>query len=427
MEGILFYGAMCFAELNGRNPLRKTRHKQTDKTKMKILGSLVTLLMAVAVMGQTKYEKDFEECWNDVNNNYAYLDQQQIDWNKVKEIYQPKVKQISNDNDFIRLMESVLNELHNGHVSLNVNLNTSNRIIPSGQDMFVQKLDGKFIITDLREEAGADLSGLKIGEEIVLFNKKPIPGQVEAFLPTYTTTYSQEMYQYALNMLFAGTHDTERTITVNRNGIQADVFPDRAQPREPAGLVETKALNEKTAYIKINDALGDMGVVAEFDKALDDHMGYKNLVIDLTETPGGGNTTVARCIMGRFVDKPMPYQQHEFDEKDFQTCRKWVEYATPRKTRYKGKVYIVVGRWTGSMGEGIAIGFDGMKRTKVIGTEMAKLLGAVDGFVMTETQIGFQMPTERLYHVDGTPREKYKPAILTRNSEDTMQKVHRIR
>jgi len=44
-------------------------------------------------------------------------------------------------------------------------------------------------------------------------------------------------------------------------------------------------------------------MIAEFDKAVDEFMQYKNLIIDLTETPGGGNTTVARSMMGRFINK----------------------------------------------------------------------------------------------------------------------------
>jgi carboxyl-terminal processing protease len=79
------------------------------------------------------------------------------------------------------------------------------------------------------------------------------------------------------------------------------------------------------------------------------------------------------------------------------------------------------------MGEGIAIGFDGLKRAKIIGTEMAKLLGAINGFTMSETNIGFQIPTERLYHINGTPREKYKPTTLTQNIDETLKKMYEIK
>jgi C-terminal processing protease CtpA/Prc len=394
---------------------------------MKIFITILIILISKLTFGQTKYEKDFNEFWNDVNNNYAYFDQQQINWNKVKEIYQPQVKQITTDSEFIRFMETVLNEFHNGHISLNTNLNSSNRIIPSGQDMFVQKQNDKYFITDLRKGFGAEISGLKIGDEILFFNSKPVAEQVGQFLPKYTTQHTEKMYQYAINMLFAGTHNIKRQITISRNGNQLAFNPDSLKLTDNKNLVEAKILNNTTAYIKINDALGNSNSIIDFDKAVDEFIGYKNLVIDLSETASGGNSTVARCIMGRFINKTMPYQQHEFDEKEFQTKRMWVEYVTPRKTEFKGNLFILVGHWTGSMGEGIAIGFDGLKRAKTIGTEMAKLLGAINGFTMSETNIGFQIPTERLYHINGTPREKYKPTTLTQNIDETLKKMYEIK
>jgi carboxyl-terminal processing protease len=58
---------------------------------------------------------------------------------------------------------------------------------------------------------------------------------------------------------------------------------------------------------------------------------------------------------------------------------------------------------------------------------MAGLLGAINSFMMSATKIGFQIPTERLYHINGTPREKYKPKILTQNIEETLEKMYKIK
>ncbi len=385
---------------------------------------LILFLMCNSMFAQTKYQKDFVEFWTDINNHYAYLEQQNIDWNKVREIYEPQAAIISDDDEFIQFLETILNELHNGHSSLNTNLETSNRLIPSGSDICIEKSGNKFYIKDLRKGFGADLSGLKIGMEIKLFNGNPIEEQLKKFLPKFTDNHNPRMYQYALDMLFAGTHNTKREITVIGNGKEKSYFPVTYGNRDE--LLFSEILNKNTAYIKINNSLGNNNLIAVFDKPLDSLFKFKNLVIDLTETPGGGNTTVARAIMGRFIIQLLPYQIHEFDEKKYQTKRHWVEYVTPRKEIYKGNVYILVGRWTGSMGEGVAIGFDGMKRAKIIGTEMAGLIGAISNFQLTETEIGFQFPTERLYHVNGTARENFLPEILTQNSEQTIQKLKEI-
>jgi C-terminal processing protease CtpA/Prc len=382
------------------------------------------LLLTTTLFSQPSYQKDFLEFWQDIKDNYAYLEQQQIDWNKVKTIYEPQSAKITDRNEFIRLLEKVLNELYNGHSSLNTNLPSSNRLIPSGADLYVERVNDKYIIKDLRKGFGADLAGLKIGMQVKLFNGKPIDEQLIKFLPRYTDKPTPKMYQYAIDMLFAGTHDTKREITVLEDKKETTYSPVTYSNRTE--LLYKAVLNQHTAYIKINNSLGNNNLIAEFDQTLDSFFQYKNLIIDLTETPGGGNSTVARAIMGRFVSESLPYQVHEFDEKAYQTKRHWVEYVTPRKDVYTGNVFILVGHWTGSMGEGMAIGFDGMKRATVIGTPMAGLLGAISNFQLTETKIGYQFPTERLYHVNGTPREHYVPAVLTQNIEETIQKAKAI-
>jgi Tricorn protease C1 domain len=58
------------------------------------------------IFAQTKYQKDFYEFWSDINKHYAYLERQNIDWNKVKEIYSSQVEKVTNDNEFIQLLEN---------------------------------------------------------------------------------------------------------------------------------------------------------------------------------------------------------------------------------------------------------------------------------------------------------------------------------
>jgi carboxyl-terminal processing protease len=60
-----------------------------------------------------------------------------------------------------------------------------------------------------------------------------------------------------------------------------------------------------------------------------------------------------------------------------------------------------------------------MKRATIIGTELARLNGAVDGFEMPNTKIGVNIATERLYHINGMPREQFEPAIKVDVSAQT--------
>ncbi len=66
----------------------------------------------------------------------------------------------------------------------------------------------------------------------------------------------------------------------------------------------------------------------------------------------------------------------------------------------------------------MAIGLDGMKRATIIGSRMAGLLGAVYTYTLPRSGIRYNLPGDRLTHVDGTPRETFVPSDLV---EDTAE------
>jgi carboxyl-terminal processing protease len=138
------------------------------------------------------------------------------------------------------------------------------------------------------------------------------------------------------------------------------------------------------------------------------------MILDLRDTPSGGNSTVARGIMGRFIAQDGFYQKHSIpaEERMFDAKRSWVEIVSPRGDfHFDGPLVVLVDHWTGSMGEGIAIGLDGLKRATVVGAEMARLLGATESVTLPNSKIGVNYPAEKLFHVNGTPREDFVPPV----------------
>ena len=51
------------------------------------------------------------------------------------------------------------------------------------------------------------------------------------------------------------------------------------------------------------------------------------------------------------------------------------------------------------------------QRATIVGTKMAGLLGGTGEFTLPNTDVPVHFPVERLYHVDGTPREDWKPSV----------------
>ncbi len=383
---------------------------------MKIFFRILFLVFFTWSFGQTNYQKDFDFYVKTIHENYAYFDQQKTNWGQVKAIYQPMVDTCTSRNNFIQILEKTLNELYNGHNFLNTNTDQSNRLIPSGSDLKIIYTNGDFIIDEVREDYNSDWCGLKKGMQIISFNGVPIKESIELFLPKTTTNYDAEIFEYAANMLLAGTHNSTRKITIQSDGISKDYFPDslpNKTERNYATIIEVKKLNNNIGYIKINDSLGNNDLIKSFDQALDTLIHSSGLIIDLRETPGGGTSVVARAMMGRFVDKELPYQKHLYTAEENETGirRTTLEMVSPRQVIYKNRLVILVGNWTGSMGEGLAIGFDALQRATLVGTKMAGLLGEIYTFETPELKIQFSFPCVQLQTVNGLPREDYLPTI----------------
>ena len=174
--------------------------------------------------------------------------------------------------------------------------------------------------------------------------------------------------------------------------------------------------------IRIHNSLGINDLVEQFDMALDELMDTEGLILDLRNTVDGGNSYVARGIMSRFISTSLPYQQHEYMEQYGQSprvLRQWREYVVLRGKTYTAPLVVLVGRWTGSMGEGLAVGLDGMDRAMLMGTEMERLAGEMEYIPFRNRNYGFRISTAKLSHIDGTPREKYLPPHYVIESDNT--------
>jgi len=368
-------------------------------------------------LNKSLYREDLDYFFKTIDLNYAYWDKKKTDWKKAKEFYIARADTITTKGSFIQLLENVLYELYDHHASLSSNTMESQRLVPSGTDLWAEYVNNKAVIIEVKNGSGAEKAGIITGMEILMFNDIPVEKAIRPLLPNYIGNPDIEAKNYALRVLLAGTHSGKRKLTLIKNGKKENYYPDLPvnllEGQNYASDIESKILNANIGYIRINNRLGDNELIRHFDSVLSSLYNTAALILDLRETPSGGNTTVARAILGRFITKEGYYQKHELtiEEKETGIKRSWVEIVSPRKPAYTKPLVILVDHWTGSVAEGIVIGFDALKRATVIGTKMAGLNGAVYSFTMPNTGIGFSIPAEKLFHVNGKPRENFKPLI----------------
>jgi len=272
------------------------------------------------------------------------------------------------------------------------------------------------IVTQVRRDSDVQRAGIKPGAIIVAINSVTIEGAVESRLGRTYPHATPAARDWALRAVLAGHHNAPRVLQVREGGTKRTVeLPARDQYGTAAPtLVSHSMIRPGIGYIRLNDSLGNDATVEAFDRALGDLRETRALIVDLRDTPSGGNSRVARGILGRFVGREMPYQKHVLpsEEREAGVRRSWLELVSPRGAfTYRRPVAVLVDHWTGSMGEGLAIGFDATDSATVIGTPMAGLAGATYGVTLPRTGIGMNVPAERLYHVDGTPREAFRPKV----------------
>jgi C-terminal processing protease CtpA/Prc len=357
------------------------------------------------------YARDFEALWTEFRDSYAYIRTKGLDWNAVKRAYTPQFRAVKDRTGFLRLLEKVVEEMRDPHALVLTNDQHSPRLVPSGADIWASWHGREAIIEEIREGSPAQAKGIRPTLRILEWDGRPIRDVVVARLGKVQPRYTSAHLNWALRQVLAGHWSEKRRLTtVDRNGRRHVYALDPMPPYSAKVPLESMRLASNVGYIRLKDSLGNDALIPAFESALRTLIGTRALVLDLRECPSGGNTAVARAIMGRLIDREQPYQRHEVDEPATRTKKVWVEYAPPLGHRpYLKPMVVLVDHWTGSMAEGLATGLAGMRRATTVGTEMAGLAGALGTVEMPNTHIRVGFPTERLYLVNKTPRENYRP------------------
>ena len=356
---------------------------------------------------------DFAAFCQFVDTEYAYFDVKKTDWKRACAYFAGEVTRVTDRVAYVALLERALGELYDHHAHLGTNTHSSPRLVPSQTDLVAKWLDGRAIITAVRSNSGAELAGIRPGFEVVAVDDQAIGTAVTSIEPRFLSHPDPAAREWALQVALAGRRDRDVRRLLARTGEDIRKFEFVSGNPEPTALLSRRAFGT-IGYIRIHNSLGEQRLVSAFDEALVELSGLRALVIDLRDTPSGGNSTVARGIIGRFVREMLPYQRHELVSEFRRTGirRVWNEYVAPRGTPFLQSLIVLVGPWTGSMGEGLAIGLDATRGTPVLGETMAQLRGALSETVLPYSKITVRVPAEKLSHINGTPREAFIPQSI---------------
>ncbi|QNM83731.1 PDZ domain-containing protein [Sphingomonas sabuli] len=350
-----------------------------------------------------------------ISDNYGYQDRWPGGVLPDSDALRTARAAVHDKRSLLHYVEDRLASLADHHAIAGSSFKDSWALVPTYSDVWVERQGKDFVITAVRPGSPAATAGIAAGDRLTAIGEQPVADAVEAYWAKLGLEVDAERAVYAAQVLAAGRRDRARDLTVARGSASRRLtLPSLYTVKldRPPLSIATEAGG--ATVIRINNSLGDQATIAAFDAAMAALPPRAPVVIDIADTPSGGNTSIARAIMGWFVDRPRDYQVHRLPAEERQTGipRQWVEQVLPRAGKHHAVLPTVrVGRWTGSMGEGLAIGFAALG-APVTGTPMARLRGAVYDFTLPASGLVVKLPVERLYSIDGRPREDFVPAAL---------------
>ena len=357
-----------------------------------------------------KRTADFKQMWNFINDHYCYLSEKVTNWNAVGKHYQPLAASAEDKTQFIKVLTNALDELYDPHTHLTINLPESWRL--PAYDIWAEWQDGKPLVIEVRSGSPAARAGVIPGMEIVAIDSKPILEMVSVRYPQFLRYADPAANQWVLLSVLSGQHNRSRELVVRQpSGTMKTLHLDDEfqESSVPEAVVSTKLLPGDVGYIRIASFETDDAVSA-FDLALESQRTAHGLIIDVRNNPGG-DTAVARPIMGRLISQTTQYAWMA-RRQGKGLGKRWSEYVKPwGPWTYTGPVVVLVNHWSASMAEGFSMGLDGMKRATVVGTRMASLGAAIAQTTLTHSGIGVQISAEPVYHVDGRPRTMFAPKV----------------
>lgn len=354
-------------------------------------------------------KEDLDEILSDLSNSYVYLADKKVNLECIREHYEKRIPEIQTEEETVLFFEYLLDEFYDNHVMLNTNRNSSYRLYSP----IYLKLEGeRIVVSSVWQSQLEPLHNNIVGAELMDFNGLK-PEELIAQFPTHCQDKSlPEVKEWIINKAIAGRYNESRILGLKLvDGQTLQLNMDKLKVMENKGLLSSYTV-DSIAVIRLNNSLGMNALIPAFDEAIDNLPANQGLILDLRNTVDGGNSYVARAIMGRFIDRIQAYQTHQMPEQYDDgpiIPRIWTEQVNPRGITYQRPIVVLVGRWTGSMGEGLAIGLDGMKRAHIIGSEMERLAGEMSGFSFKHQSFGYRLSTARLFHLNGTAREEYLP------------------
>lgn len=362
------------------------------------------------------FAQDFDELWGTLDARYCFFGDKLTDWGRVRTMYRPMALAAQSREDFTEIVRRVLTELYDAHTHLADPPDGAQRF--PLYDLYAERHSAEIVVCAIKDNSAAADAGIQIGDVIVSVDELPIDVAVGQVMPKCLRHPCPIADGYSINAAIAGHTAMPRAMVVRgANGTaRAVALPLKQNAPEPD--VSARMLEGGFGYIRIR-SFANLDAVAAFDLALEPMRAARGLIIDVRDN-GGGDTAVARPMMGRFITQPMPYA-HMRRRAGRGLSAPWVESVDPRGPfTFTAPVVVLCNHWSGSMAEGFPMGMRDIGRARIVGTRMMGLGAAVFAINLDRTGISAHYSAEPVYDTHDAPRWELRPDVEVAPGDDIL-------
>lgn len=352
----------------------------------------------------------FRIVWQTISDNYFDRNFGGLNWNQIKNEFEPRVRRALSDVELHALLQEMINRLNKSHFviippevfreigkaqaefkeKIRTLENKSKNDEPSvlnkaeklekpayyGIGIDLRVIDRQIVVTRVEKDSPAARAGLKTGCVIEKINGVSLASFLETFRQNgvYAQVYEKQLPALLMSLIdgengdapvnlgFTGGGKQSREIAIRRERASGEFV--KILSNLPAQFVrfEAESLDEDTAYVKFNAFA--LKTVEKFCAAVSQFKNKKALIIDVRGN-SGGNFGALFGITSLLIDRGFIIGT------EINKFGKEARFVQPQVKNYKGRLVVLTDAQSFSAAEVFAAGLQENDRATIIGESSA--------------------------------------------------------
>lgn len=367
---------------------------------------LLSLALSLGATAQTKpaagaaaapasdlRQETFDVVWRTVKEKHFDPTLGGVDWDRVRQLYEPRARAVKSDGELYVLLQQMLGELGQSHFSIippeAIIHSESKEPEGGGIGLDIRFIDNQAVITRVEPGSRAASAGLRPGFIIKKVDDTTVEQVIERFSKSKMSPALARLYmlrtvlsringkpETPVQLSYLDERDGLRQATITRERLKGEMSPAFGNFMPQYTEFEAKRLDSRIGYIRFNIFV--MMLMDRIRAAIREMNDAPGIIIDLRGNPGGVGA-MSTGIAGMLETKQVSLGVMKMRAAPLSFI------AFPQQGAYTGPVVILIDGASGSTSEVFAAGMQELGRAVVVGE---RSMGAALPSVFTKLPTG---------------------------------------